>query len=114
MAHENVFPIKQGDLYPPIEATLKNRKTGQPIDLTNAVSVEFRMRNRVSGAIISGVGAFAHRKQGRVRYQWVAGNTAIVGDYDCEWVVTWPGPAPQTVPSSGFDLVTITERITVP
>jgi hypothetical protein len=105
------FSLKAHDLLPYIEATLSTGPTPAnqtPVNLTTAVGVKFIMTAKTSGTpkveaaaqIISATG-------GIVRYNWIAGDTAVVGSYQAEWEVTWPGAKPQTFPKDSYHSIDI-------
>lgn len=98
------FTIKKDDLEPALNATLSLVADGTPLDLTDAVSVAFRMwRQRVTGGAYkaSGAATIVDAAAGTVRYTWAAGDTSEAGDFLAEFVVTWAGSRPQTVPTAG-------------
>jgi hypothetical protein len=105
----NIFEIKQGDTGPRIETTLLDGD-GVPVDLTDAVSVRFKMvakahphavkLNRVTAG-------FNPTTAGEVWYQWAAGNTDTPGSYTIDWQVTFPGAIIMTFPSHTFDEVKV-------
>jgi hypothetical protein len=96
----NRITIKQNDLLPVLVATIINEDS-TVVDLTNAVSVNFYLRNQYSGVIkVNGTaGSFlAPRTAGQVQYTWIPGDTNTIGDYVAEFVITWPGSEQQTAP----------------
>lgn len=114
------FEVKKGDTFPYIATTLSDN--AGPIDLTNATSVHFRMSEPGTGNLmVNGVCIIEDQSNplnwGKVRYEWVDGDTDIVGNYNVEWRITWNfgSPARQTtVPRGGddpFDHVIIQEEV---
>lgn len=101
--------FKAGDLEPALEVQLLDGTT--PVDLTNALSVEFTMRERTNPSVIRARGTMSVADQrlrpGVVRYAWQAGDTARVGTYAAEVRVTWPGDRPQTFPSRRYLLIEV-------
>lgn len=84
------FYIKQGDTGRVLGVTLVGGN-GAPQDLTGAV-VRFRMRPEGNAAALATVNALAQvidALRGRVSYSFVAGDTAVAGTYDGEFVATW-------------------------
>lgn len=98
--------MKQNDRLPVLQATL-NGHDGNPLDLTTASGVVFRMRSRVTGVVkVNAAAAVTDAANGVVQYSWAAGDTDTPGVYDGEFRVTIGGLV-ETVPSSGFVLVMI-------
>lgn len=103
--------FKVGDLEPPLEVQLLDGATA--VNLSNAVGVDFVMRDRVSTGAAVGVvrarGAMAVADQalrpGVVTYRWQPGDTDRAGVFSAEVRVTWPGDRPQTFPSRRYLLV---------
>lgn len=102
MSH--VFHIKTGDTAPSVEATLKIGNT--IVDLTDAVSVRFKM-----GAIDAAAVIVSPPTSGKVRYDWGAGETDVAGTHNAEFEITWTGGGVQTVPSKGYIKVVISEDL---
>lgn len=100
-----VFKIKEGDTLPDYTATLTD--AGSAIDLTTATGV-------VCNAVNLATSAFAFSRactgdaNGVVTLEWQPSDTATAVVYGLEFVVTWPGSAPQTFPSEGLLLVEVT------
>ena len=104
------FYIKQADTLPKIKATLKD-STGAAINLSGG-SVAFRMRRKgTTGApVVDAAGVITGAATGQVEYQWTAANTATVGTYDAEWVVTL-GADKETVPNNGHITVQVVDNL---
>lgn len=111
--------LKKGDTFPAFETTLKDNLG--PIDLTDA-SVQFRMSlPGVSGALVQAAAVVIYPaeqadplKKGKVRYQWVTGNTNEVGDHNAEWRITFLDGRKATVPRGDgqtYDIVHIQEEV---
>lgn len=105
------FVIKQGDRLPTIQAALIDGN-GVVVDLTNADSVKFLMRDRYTGTVkVNAEGSFVSPLTGgKVEYTWVLGDTDTVSDYECEWEVTDNGKK-QTYPASGYLYVIVQDDI---
>jgi hypothetical protein len=103
------FTIKQGDALPELTATLRSQADQSAIDLTEALSILFRMREKgkpYATNKVSAAAAFVSKPAGTVKYSWITGDTDQVGTFEAEFVVTWPGSKLQTFPSSGtFEVV---------
>lgn len=96
------FNVKQGDLLPSLSAILKT-VDGVVIDLTTATSVLFRMWQQKTAPTfkVNAAAVVVVPAAGSVRYDWVGTDTDVVGDFRAEFVITWPGPKKQTVPTVG-------------
>lgn len=99
----NDFYIKQNDTLEALVATL-NDSVGSIFSLAGA-TVVFSMRSMASGAIVvNNVAATIVDAANRiVKYQWVAGDTIVAGDYRAEFEVTFSGGAVQTFPNGVND-----------
>lgn len=83
--------LKQNDLLPTIIATVED-ETGTVVDLTNALSVAFSMRNQYTGTLKINAAAasfYGARTTGQVQYTWASGDTDTIGDYIAEFEITW-------------------------
>lgn len=105
------FHMTQGDLTPPIQATLLN-ELEQPVDLTAMTAVKFLMKRRDGTIKVNGnavlVGPAVDSK---VKYQWVALDVDTPGDYDGEFEVTWSDGSKTTFPNNGYILVRIKRQL---
>lgn len=107
------FTIKRNDLLPIFEAVLKDAE-GNPVDLTNALSCVFHMRDEssVSLKIEDGVCAFnADRSTGKVFYEWAGTDTDTSGVFLGELSVTWTGGKIQSYPSIGYINIQIVDDL---
>lgn len=99
------YAIKQGDRLPVLDATI-TKADGTALDLSTALSITFRMRNvnaRPTGAfVVEAPATIVDAVSGRVRYSWASGDSNTPGQYAGEFVVVFPGPLQQTVPTSGY------------
>lgn len=107
------FIIKQGDTSPAMVAALKTPDR-QPVDLTGA-TVEFHMRfvptdETPSATPVSAAAQIVDASAGEVRYAWGPTDTAVAGDWDAEFQVTFPGGAIETYPNNGYIEVSIIEQ----
>lgn len=107
------FTIKSGDTAPALTATLYDGAT--PVNLTGA-TVTIRMRAiGYPLPLLDDVPAVITDPQGgKVSYQWQAGDTDEVGDYEVEWTVTFAGGGVQTFPTEGFTEVQIEPSLADP
>lgn len=106
------FSLKAHDRLPVIQAALTQKDNlgqDQPIDLTTATGVKFVMRNKDTSTVKvnSPAAIIGSASLGIVQYQWGAGDTDVVGSYQAEWEITWPGPKKQTVPTASYHTIDI-------
>lgn len=95
------FYLKQGDRLPRLRATLKNGGNAA-IDLTGA-TVQFRMRLKGGTDLaVDAPATVTGATVGEVEYAWADGDTDDVGQFDCEFIVTFPGDLVQTIPPQDF------------
>jgi hypothetical protein len=94
------FSIKSGSTSPPLVVTLMDGDT--PAVLTGA-TVRIRMRSRLGGAlVVDSPATVTDAAAGVVSYQWQAGDTDEVGEYEIEFEVTFSGGFEQTFPDDGY------------
>jgi len=92
--------LKQNDLMPVLIATVTD-ENGVVVDLTNASTVSFSMKNQYTGVVkVTSAATFiVPRSSGQVQYSWISGDTDTVGDYLAEFNIVWlSGNKPQTAP----------------
>lgn len=110
------FTIKQGDTGPALQVTLRD-STGTAVDITGNLGVQFEMKERQyagDGAVAKTVDAAAtvvSEAGGIVKYQWVAGDTADVGEYVGEFAVTASDGTLRTFPSPGFITIRVVQDL---
>lgn len=104
------FFIKRGDLLPKIRSTLKN-SSGAPLRLTGA-TVNLRMSSIGMTPAVSfeRPATVIDEVAGIVEYAWQAGDTAVVGNYQSEWAITFPEGV-MTVPNFKFITVQIRDSL---
>jgi hypothetical protein len=104
--------IKRGDTLKALVASLTLGNT--PIDLTGA-TVRFIMRPRFTTppvAVINRSADVLLVTEGRVSYQWQAGDTAQPGRYAAEFEITYTATGRKlTVPNDGYISVVVTGDI---
>ena len=89
------FIIKQGDLLPPITATLTDEdKVAQNL---TGYTMQIRFRRRGQTTTTTAAAIITDAANGEVSYSWISGDTDAAGLYDAEWVgdnggdqQTWP------------------------
>lgn len=105
------FSIKSGSTEPALVVGLLDN--GEPLNLTGA-TVRIRMRSVLGGPLVvdSPAAVLAPATDGVVSYQWTAGDTDEVGDYEVEFEVTFSGGAEQVFPNDGYVNVSIEPSLT--
>jgi hypothetical protein len=101
------FVLAVGDTLPKLEAQLINAKTGAPIgDLTGATVVfNYKVRGTSTWTALTSV-AIIDDSKAIVEVTWNPGDTDVSGDYDMQFVVTFPS-GQMTVPNHGCLLLSI-------
>jgi len=99
---------KQGDTYPPIEATLEN-KDGTAINLTGA-TVAFHTK-RAGTVVTNAAATVTDATGGEVSYTLVAADTAAAGEYEIEWEITFSDGSTQSVPTDRNDILIVAPQI---
>ncbi len=94
------FYIKQNDTSPAIETILESDDGSVIIDLTGC-DVAFHMTHSQRDVEITGACAILDEEGGRVRYQWLAGDTSVSGWYRAEFQVTYSDAKIETFPNDG-------------
>lgn len=114
------FRIKQHDLKPSLQVVLLSDMPQQdpglppqsnPVNLTQATAARLLMSSRRTGLKVSGAMTIADQSVvanlGLVTYDWQAGDTDTVGQFDAEIEVTWPTGKPQTFPANQYFTVDV-------
>jgi hypothetical protein len=105
------FSIKAHDLMPTFRVILRNDDANKtPVDLTNALSIQFFMRVTGGGGIlkVNAPAAFVNpRTSGIVEYNWTGTDTDTPGLYQAEWEIMWAGNKPQTAPTLVYHSIEI-------
>lgn len=98
--------LKQNDQKPAATTTLSRGTT--VVDLTNATSVTFKMRQHGSNVLkVDAAAVVTDAVNGEVEYRWVSGDTDSSGDYYAEWQVLWNDGDLETFPTLTYDIVVI-------
>lgn len=93
------FTIKSGDTLPKLTATLVG-EDGSAIDLSDAESVEFKMRQAgKTDPIITSAATIVDAMAGIVEYAWEPADTERIGKFEAEFRVNFPGDLTQSFPN---------------
>ncbi|HJW80808.1 MAG TPA: hypothetical protein VJ396_01080 [Acidiferrobacterales bacterium] len=104
------FTIRKGNRLPGIEAVLYDGNG--VVDLTDAVSVELRVRpEKGETATVVYTAEITGLTTGRVRYLWGVGTTDTPGIYNAAWRVTWPSSKTSDYPNKGTLKIAITDDL---
>lgn len=101
------FYIKQGDLWPPLEANLK-QANGEPIPLQETDEVNFIMtfKNKRTSVVIEGEVEVIDYTTAHVKYEWNTGDTDVAGVYQGEFKVMLNGEKLVSIPNNKyFDII---------
>jgi len=101
--------LKQNDTFPPLEATLSDSKGA--IDLTLAEKVELVMKLKTGSTVVEGQCEVLPGTEGKVKYAWAAGDTAVVGVWEVEFKITWGPGEVESVPNASYDEIEIQKSL---
>ena len=106
------FYIKQGDLWPPLEANL-TQATGEYIPLQPTDVVKFIMtpKNDRNTIIIDKQVTILDPTTAHVRYQWQIDDTLEAGQYQGEFAILLNGDTPIRVPNNGYFYIVIDHKL---
>ena len=109
------YTIKTGNLEPAVNVILKDA-SGNPVDLTDADGVTFRLSAKGASAGVFDRAATidSPATSGSVTYNWQAGDTDLAGKYLGEFTISWPTARPQTYPTNSFISIAIKARLPAP
>lgn len=99
----SIYTIKQHDNYPPLVLTLTDQNG--PINLSTATTVKLILKSGTT--TITGNTVITTPTSGVVTYNWAAGNTDVVGQYDGEVEITWNTGKVETVPNDSYFSITV-------
>src|SRR5262245_2285605 len=101
----DVFKIKQRSLRPSLRQYLVDGD-GHPFALTGA-TVRFQMGHPGDPARVNAAAVVEDVATALVRYDWVDGDTDVVGTYKGLWRVVYGDNTPELVPSDGYVTVVV-------
>ena len=107
--------MKQNDTWPPLgdavtPVVLKDN-TGAAINLTGATVKLFIRAADGTGTPLSRDAIVVNAVNGTVRYDWVPADTAVVGDFNFEYQITFGDGKIATVPTEGYLSLSIIDDI---
>ena len=89
--------VIQGDNKPDVLGTIRDTASGDPLDLTTAANVFFRMRKADDRRwTVNGLATITDAVNGRVRYSWGSNDLANDGDYEAYFHVVWADTTKQS------------------
>src|SRR5215213_3776595 len=97
--------IKKGDTWPPLQGRAEDQDGPLPVIEADEILIFLRHKVNVSTFIQGTVLAYAAPDDNGFNweFQWRTGDTAVIGDYDCEIQITWDAvsspPKVETVPN---------------
>lgn len=107
-----IFYIKEGDTQPSIQFCCEDENQ-QHVPITGATGVMFRYWREGAdrASAITKVATIVAADQGQLRYDWIAADTVIPGDYRAEWVVAFPNGGQRTFPVRGHQPFNVEARL---
>lgn len=91
-----------GDSEPGYEFTIYDRD-GQPLNLTTAVSVEFRAKLTTGATLVNRSCSFVDRANGVCLATWATTDLATIGIYNTQARVTWASGRWSSHPNDTYD-----------
>jgi hypothetical protein len=110
------FIIKQNDTRPRFVVPLMEQvgtEDEAPIDLTDATSVKFLMREKGDSGPpkVDDSADISDALTGEVTYTWATGDTDTVGEFEAEVEITWDDGGIETVPNASYWDITILDDL---
>jgi hypothetical protein len=101
------FHIKRGDTSPAMLYV-----PDAPVDLAGGAQAQFEMRMRGGAHTVASAASMGmtEGKQALV-YAWEASDTAVAGQYEAEFRLTYPDGSIVTLPTEGFVTVLVSETV---
>lgn len=106
------FTIKQGDTAPGLADTL-SFSNGEAVNLEGA-TLKFVMRNMTfaTPVTLTGTASITEAAEGKVSYLFSASDTASIGNYAANWLVTFASGKKMTFPTIGYLWIEVQENLT--
>jgi hypothetical protein len=104
--------LKQGDTAPLLTATLVGTDGVTPQPLTGAtVTFSMKVTNTSTLIVTRGVCTLVDAPNGKVKYAWLAADTATAGTFDGEFEVTFADLTIMRFPNDSNFTITITPKV---
>lgn len=106
-----VLTYTAGDSEPAFDVQILDRN-GAVLDLTSAVSVEFRAKLTTGATTITRVGSITTPGTGRCRFTWTTSDMAVVGIYNLQVRVYWSGSTRwSSHPNNTYDALVVQREV---
>lgn len=105
-----VLTYTAGDSEPSFNVQILDRNL-LALDLTSAVSVEFRAKLTTGATTITRSGSFVDQANGRVKFTWTTSDLAVVGIYNLQVRVTWATGRWSSHPNNTYDTLVIQREV---
>lgn len=106
-----VLTYTAGDSEPSFEVQILDRD-GNALNLTTAVSVEFRAKLTTGSTTITRAGTITTASTGWCRFTWTTSDLATVGIYNMQVRVYWTGATRwSTHPNNTYDALVIIREV---
>lgn len=106
------FCIKQGDLWPPLEAYLLQADSEAiPLEVDDTVRFIMTPKNDRRNIIIDAAAQIIDLDTGYVKYNWQQGDTDIPDTYQAEFLIMLHGDTPIRVPNNGYFIIIIDHKL---
>lgn len=110
----NVTTFKKGDRLPDYTATLQtgSGSSATAIDLTDC-TVRFLMTTDTTGSpkVDAAASVVGDATEGNVKYAWDTDDLDTAGEFLVEWEITYASGKKLTVPTAGYDRITVLDDI---
>jgi hypothetical protein len=106
--------IKHNQREPRLRARIVD-SSGVAVNLSGAVGVTFSMRSGrdLTNKIASQPAVITDAPEGRIEYQWRAGDTDTLGNFNAEFLVNWGNGVTEIFPTTGAIRVRIIPPATI-
>lgn len=105
-----VLTYTAGDSEPSFEVTILDRD-GSALDLSTAVSVEFRAKVTTGSATVTRSGTITSPSIGLCEFTWSTTDLATVGIYNMQIRVTWSTGRWSSHPNNTYDALVIIREV---